>query len=249
MIVLLGDGEMTGQTRELLPGACDSLHHDGFRKAYEAMAAHAGMTLPEAVEARYAIVEEEMKAAAEVVASQELQQEMVAFGEGPPQGLAKGSEERTQWFARWVQEQSEQSAGQGNSQEQMLHQFMRNPSQHPHAASVLQALGGVQQGMGALPAEREPVVAAEEEELRTAITEHFALQWDERYRGVSGKEGIILKRDDSDNTSQVKFHLDGMTAWFPNETLRPPTSKVADLEQLRADIEESTHIEWDEAKH
>lgn len=249
MIVLLGDGgELQGKQLELLPGAADSLNHEGFRKAYEAMADHAGLTLAEAVEARYAIVEEEAQPGVErSTTPQELQQELAAFGEGPPQGLAKGSEERTQWFAKWVQEQSEQSSNHGGDRGNLVQSLMQDPSFLEMAQSHQLF------NQGQLPAEREPVIAAEEEELRAAIQTHFALQWDARYLGVCGKEGIIIKRDDSDNTSQVRFHLDKtpgpMTAWFPNETLRSPKVKIADGADLRASIEESTSIEWDEEKY
>merc|ERR1719343_549552 len=106
-----------------------------------------------------------------------------------------------------------------------------------------------QQQFQQVPPEREPVIAAGEEELRAAVSAHSALQWDDRYLGVCDKEGSVVKRDDSDNTSQVRFHSDAtpglMTAWFPNETLRPPQVQVAELEQLRAAVEESSHVEWE----
>lgn len=242
MIVLLGSEDPATTSTELLPGAVDSLNHDGFRKAYEYMAGHANMNLTEAVEARYEVLQEEVEGPE---CTQELQQELQGFGEGPPPNLTKGSEERLQWFSEWVQSKSAQQGGGDN--QNLMQTLMADPG----------LLQRAQQHMGVpqdkMPAEREPVVAAGEEELRHAIQGHFALQWDARYLGVCGKEGIILKRDDSDNTSQVRFFLDNatgpMTAWFPNETLKPPNVQVAGLDELRSAITESSHVEWDDDKH
>lgn len=242
MIVLLGGGEQVGKQKELLPGAVDSLNHEGFRKAYEAMAEHAGLSLAEAVEARYGVMQEELLKT-DSQKQQELQQEKAAFGQGPP--VEADNEERKQWFAKWVQEQSEQASSGGDERGSLVQSLMRDPGFLEMAQQHFPAVK--------MPAEREPVIAAGEEELRAAIQAHFALQWDARYLGVCGKEGIILKKDDSDNTSQVRFYLDKtpgpMTAWFPNETLKPPRVRVASLDELRSAIEESSHVEWDEEKH
>lgn len=247
MIVLFGPGEPFGKEKEIQPGAVDSLNHDGFRKAYEAMAAHVGMTLPEAVEARYTYLQEQKEN------SPELKQELTSFNGGPPEEMQ--GEERTQWFIQWVQTQSEASAGDGNDR---MASLMRDPN-------FLEMAQQQWFQQDKIPDKREPVVAAGEEELRTAIQEHFALQWDSRYLSVCGKEGIILKRDDSDNTSQVRFYMNTtpMTAWFPNETLKPPRVRVAALDELRTAMEEHSHAEvnettqepvkkvpsWDEAAH
>jgi len=247
MIVLLGGGEQQGKTRELLPGPVDSLSNDGFRKAYEAMADHAGMTLAEAVEARHQLLQEEVKAATERgETSPELQQELDGFADGPPESLVAGSAERTEWFASWVQEQSESASNRGGAQGNLVQHLMNNPQ----LVDSMQAQEWINKGKP--PPEREPAIAAGEEELRTKIKGHFALQWDERYLGVCGKEGYIMKRDDSDNTSQVRFHLEKpppMTAWFPDDALRPPRAKVAEQEEVKTALGESEHLEYDEEKH
>lgn len=234
MIVLLGPGDPAGKVSELQPGAVDSLNHDGFRKAYEAMAGHVGMTLAQAVEARYDQLQEDSENA-------EAKQELGSFNGGPAEELQ--GEERTQWFTKWVEDQRDASGGaEGNDRIQSL---MRDPN----FLEMAQQQWFQQEK---IPDKREPVVAAGEEELRTAIQEHFALQWDSRYLSVCGKEGIILRRDDSDNTSQVRFYMNTapgpMTAWFPNETLKPPRVRVAALDELRTAMEEHSHVEWNEAK-
>jgi len=239
MIVLLGGGETKGKVSELLPGAVDSLNHDGFRKAYEAMADHAKMTLAEAVEARYAVIQEEQSSGSSEVAG-----ELGAFNGGPPAALT--GQERTEWFEKWVQEQSQNQSDSGNNRGDLMQSLMRNPD-------LLEMAQQQWLQQDRMPAEREPVVAAGEEELRAAIQGHFALQWDTRYLTVCGKEGIILKRDDSDNTSQVRFYMDKtpgpMTAWFPNETLKPPRVMIARGDELRSAIGENKTVEWDEEKH
>lgn len=234
MIVMLGSGEVAGKELEFLPGAVDLLNHDGFRKAYEAMAAHAQLTLPQAVEARYDAIQEMVREGTEDVS--ELQPELRLFEDGPPDHLE--GEKRTEWFAKWTQDRgAEPVAGQNND----LQNLLSNPD-------FLEAA----QSRGILTArdvDYEPVVAAEETELRAAIEAHVALSWDERYLCVCGKEGAVLKRDDSDNTSQVKFMLEKpMTAWFPNETLRAPRAKIEKEAELRAALE-AKNVEWEDEKH
>lgn len=110
MIVLVGEGEVKGPAQELLPGTISNLSHSGFCRAYASMAMHAGLTLVEAVELRYAVIRQELATA--TVGSElydDLRQELLIYGGGPPQNLAAGSAERQQWFARWLEGMTQNS--------------------------------------------------------------------------------------------------------------------------------------------
>ncbi|CAK9055041.1 Protein phosphatase 2C (PP2C) [Durusdinium trenchii] len=50
MVVLLGGGEVPGEGVEFVPGPFEAPENAAFRKAYAAMAEHAGMSLPQALE-------------------------------------------------------------------------------------------------------------------------------------------------------------------------------------------------------
>lgn len=238
MVVLLGGGEVAGRPQELLPGPVDSLGNEGFRKAYEAMAGHAGQSLVEAVESRYDAMRRELQVAEEgTEAHEELQHEDKTFGDGPPTELEAGSQERTEWFAKWVAKQCEQGAAMGG--DSALESILM---QNAEMLAIAKQQGAVPQPR---QAEHKPVIAAEEKVLRAAVEAHVALNWDDRYLKFCGREGRLLERDSSDNTSQVRFHLDKpMTAWFPDETLKPPKARVAELEQFRTVMQESRHEEW-----
>lgn len=236
MIVLLGNGEAAGAELEFIPGPVDSLNHDGFRKAYEAMAAHAQISLPQAVEARYDAIQEALRTDSESQA--DLAPELKLFEAEPLPSNLTGAE-RTAWFAKWIQDHSEAPAD--NNPTRDLNFVLQNPD----LLEMAQSRGL----LGKQDSEYEPVVAAGETELRAAIEAHSALQWDDRYLCVCGKEGQVAKRDPSDNTSQVKFLLDKpMTAWFPNETLKPPRAKIEKEAAFKAALE-AKKVEWDEAQH
>mmetsp|Transcript_79755 Transcript_79755/g.247353 ORF Transcript_79755/g.247353 Transcript_79755/m.247353 type:complete len:476 (+) Transcript_79755:85-1512(+) len=116
MVVLLGEdtrsdedaaSQRTRSSLELVPGPFDSPGHAGFRKAYEAMASHAELSLAQAVELRFGAAQDALRQAEAGGASDPtapwnskdaLEEELRLFGDGPPSELARGSEERIEWF-------------------------------------------------------------------------------------------------------------------------------------------------------
>eukprot|EP00747_Dinoflagellata_sp_TGD_P222936 gnl/TRDRNA2_/TRDRNA2_94602_c0_seq1.p1 gnl/TRDRNA2_/TRDRNA2_94602_c0~~gnl/TRDRNA2_/TRDRNA2_94602_c0_seq1.p1 ORF type:complete len:505 (-),score=101.35 gnl/TRDRNA2_/TRDRNA2_94602_c0_seq1:101-1393(-) len=110
MIVMLGGGPMAGQGKELISGPFDAPKHAGFRNAYAAMARHAGLSLVEAVEARYDAAREELSVAEKGCKAEgivhKLRDELSMYEGGPPKSLAAGSTERSQWFSDWVEKRS-----------------------------------------------------------------------------------------------------------------------------------------------
>jgi len=105
MIVLLGGGALEGPEEEFLPGPYSCPQSAVFTKAYEAMAAHAGVSLAEVLERRYSIAKRALEQATDESEARELRDEMKLFDEGPPDALVPGSQERREWFRAWAQEQ------------------------------------------------------------------------------------------------------------------------------------------------
>lgn len=112
MIVLLGGGEVSGPALELLPGPMDSIGDENFRTAYAAMAEHAGLSLAQAAELRYSLlnklVKESESAQPDSVRNSWLR-ELEKFENGPPEEL--GPDKRTEWFERWIASMRAEGAG------------------------------------------------------------------------------------------------------------------------------------------
>jgi hypothetical protein len=96
------------------------------------------------------------------------------------------------------------------------------------------------------------VKVASVEELRPEVEKHPALRWDDRLSNVCEKEGDVLRDDSSDGTSQVKFgHPVNFQAWLPTSCLTNIEQnhrrvKVAELDELKAAIEEHRALKWNE---
>lgn len=282
MIVLLGGGEVPGAATELVPGPFDAPEHGGFRKAYAAMAEHAGLTLPQAIAERHDHARRELqrieqaKAASAALAAAQaargeadkdkvqsahanadmndaaLKAELAAFGDGPPDSLPIGSEQRTQWFVNWLSEKSrgdgpgDDDSGDGPGQmtrDQLLDMLNSDPR--------LLAMAESQGLIGPTPAEKRAVRVAPFGELRPAVEAHPALKWDDRLADVCGQEGVVLRDDESDGTSQVKFPSPlGFKAWLPTSVLIDMEPKrlvrVAPVDELRAAVEAHHALKWDE---
>jgi len=97
MIVLLTGTEDDQEEVEFTPGPLTSLSHKGFKTAYAAMAERAGLSLAQAVQRRYDLVQEQLAAAP----TEALREEAAKIGR--PAG-AEGSSERTEWFEAWVRD-------------------------------------------------------------------------------------------------------------------------------------------------
>jgi hypothetical protein len=83
-----------------LPGPYACPNHDGWRKAYEQMAARANLTAPQSIEQRYDF----LRALPAEQKDAELAAELDGFSGGPPESLA--GPERTSWFESLARETS-----------------------------------------------------------------------------------------------------------------------------------------------
>jgi serine/threonine protein phosphatase PrpC len=97
---------------------------------------------------------------------------------------------------------------------------------------------------------RALVLVAPVEELRPAIEAHSALKWDARLEAVCQQEGEVLRVDDADGTSRVRFPPPlSLTAWLPTGCLCPAGKRsevrVAPLEELRQAVDAHKDVEWD----
>lgn len=279
MIVLLGGGQLQGAEKELVPGPFDAPDNVAFKKAYTAMAEHASLSLAQAVELRYDNSRKELQRLQQVQATSALvaaaqaeggdadkdkapsaenaeasvaalKSELNAFGDGPDESLQ--GEERTHWFSNWLSERcrndpaDEGEGGDGPgamTRDQLIDMLNSDPR--------LLAMAESQGLISPATAERRSVKVAPFQELRPAVESHPALKWDDRLADVCGQEGMVLRDDDSDGTSQVKFPPPlGFKAWLPTCVLididPKRTVRVAPVEELRTAVEEHRALKWDE---
>mmetsp|Transcript_44929 Transcript_44929/g.103855 ORF Transcript_44929/g.103855 Transcript_44929/m.103855 type:complete len:523 (-) Transcript_44929:217-1785(-) len=118
LVLLSGTSAPAEKTVEFVPGPITKLGHKGFQEAYSAMAAKAGLSLAKAAAMRYDMIQAELK----VAPTAELKEEASKIG--TPSGV-EGSEERTQWFERWLQNlPEEKDDGPGGMDMDMLQQMM-----------------------------------------------------------------------------------------------------------------------------
>eukprot|EP00931_Biecheleriopsis_adriatica_P077404 TRINITY_DN50984_c0_g1_i1.p1 TRINITY_DN50984_c0_g1~~TRINITY_DN50984_c0_g1_i1.p1 ORF type:complete len:705 (-),score=163.72 TRINITY_DN50984_c0_g1_i1:53-2008(-) len=248
MIVLFTGGS-AGRKKELLPGPFSSPTHNGFRKAYEAMAERAGLTLAAAVEQRYDAAQKERAGqnssseggGARGAAEEELSAELAHFDAGPPEALAVGSAERTRWFKEWLENREVEPAfDPQNMTRAQLHEMAEtDPEMREFLAS---------QGITA-----RTVRVGPEDKLKATMEKHPALKWDDRLKDICGETGKVLQDDPSDGTAQVRFRGTlSATVWLPVECLTDEdvserTVTVCDEEELRKAVEAIPSLEWKEA--
>lgn len=233
MIVLLGSGGKPASSEtSFLPGPFDAHGHAGFRKAYAAMAEHAGLNLPEAMELRYSTAYKDLEeliqrrqAATEAQPSatedqdeRNLRDEIELYGEGPPSSLAVGTAERVKWFREHLdklesdEDNNGSGGGGGMSREAIADLIANNPellAQNPELGRM----------MGFVPETKNGprIEVAALDVLKPAIENHPALKWHQRLESICGKRGMVKVQDDSDRTSQVVFKE--FTAWLPQSAL------------------------------
>jgi serine/threonine protein phosphatase PrpC len=260
MIVLLNGGEGATDTPaedvKLIPGPFNAPDNPAFRKAYEAMAAHASLSLVEAVELRYDNLCRELDEMDGNDAAEEtriaLKQERDLFNQGPPTDAAPGSEERKSWFTSWLESQISSDTG-GGEPSQLLELMQQNPRLLSMARQQgLPGLQGLTGGTGGEGGPKRRVKVAPVEQLKPAVESHSALRWDDRLSNVCEKEGDVLRDDPSDQTSQVKFGYPvNFQAWLPTSCLvdiRPELRRVtvAPLDDLKGAIENHNALKWNE---
>jgi hypothetical protein len=101
---------------EFIPGSVTSIKNKTYRQPYEAMATKGGFTLAQAIAKRYDVVQEELKAKPD---DSELLEEAKELGSAPGE---LGSDERTKWSEKWLQDHPEDEGG--DSQMDMMQQLM-----------------------------------------------------------------------------------------------------------------------------
>jgi hypothetical protein len=273
MIVLLGNGELPGPQRDYLPGPFVCPDHGNYRKAYAAMAEHAGLSLAQAVEKRYDVAmrnrEAAQKQTQEEVPDGEqnpedsdaydgesmpaLRKELAAFGQGPPASLTPSSSERIKWFDDWLRsfDVKEDPDPSNMTRAELLDLLDRRPD----LMAVAQAHG---LNVGARQEETviRRVKVCQVEQLREAVEAVPTLKWSEGYREVCDQQGMVVKEDPSDGTSQVKFPTKGIVAWLPTAALievdddadEPAEDgrivRVAPVEELKPKIEATRSVKW-----
>jgi len=219
MVVMLGSGEMHGQETQWLPGPFNAPNHSGFRQAYAGMATRAELTLAKAVELRYDTAQHALdnfrhgrnnstQGPPETSTQQELEEELAAFGIGPPADLAAGSSARIEWFSNWLDtRQAGESSGDNTSMTrgEVIEMLERNPH-----------LRAMAESQGLMDPVSRPVQVACLERLKEAVEANSALKWDERLTSVCGQRGRVVQDDTSDGTSQVRFPEPiQIEAWLP----------------------------------
>jgi serine/threonine protein phosphatase PrpC len=252
MIVLFGGGDAEGAEIDFISGPFAKPIDGSFRKAYEAMAMHAGLTLEQAVERRY---DDARQARAALVRENgdereldEFREEISLYGEGPPESLKKGTDERTRWFKEWlngheVEEEPNIADLQGKSREEVLHMVQTDPKLR---ALALQH-GAVPQEEPEQPKRqvRLPAAAA----LRKAVEAVSALKWHDDLEAVGGQIGWVLVDDLADGTSKVRVNDESlrMTAWFPTGVLEDLSRQVviSPLSLVREAVEAHPGLTWD----
>jgi len=242
-MIVLFDGDKAERTKELLPGPFTEPTHAGFRKAYEAMADRAGMSLASAVERRYDASQKEHSQAEDQnsdAAVAELRSEIGLFDGGPPKTLAVGSPERTKWFSDWLESRRVEPAldPENMSRDQMLDLLEKNPDM----LAMAQERGIVSQSTMRL------AKVAGAEKLRPAMEKHSALNWDDRLQSICNQTGRVLQEDPSDGTAQVRFRGNlSATVWLPMSCLEDAEIRkvcVGPEEQLRQAVEASSVLQW-----
>eukprot|EP00928_Gymnodinium_smaydae_P099619 TRINITY_DN955_c1_g1_i1.p1 TRINITY_DN955_c1_g1~~TRINITY_DN955_c1_g1_i1.p1 ORF type:complete len:638 (-),score=107.30 TRINITY_DN955_c1_g1_i1:56-1969(-) len=256
MIVMLGGGEMPGPELSLIPARYDLPTDGTYVKAYQAMVEHAGLTLAQAIELRHTAACKELAEIEDGPEKKALNLELESFGEGPPQSLASGSEERVAWFSEWLskQEVEEEIDPTKMGQEELLQLMQRRPDMKAMAMA---------QGLIPMP-EGQLVKVGPFKKVRAAVRNHPSLRWNPKLRQACDQLGRVVEMDPDDETAKVEIPQIGVTAWFPTSVLEEidedddddddddenaqvlRTVKVCAEEQLKEAVEKCEAIQWDD---
>eukprot|EP00930_Biecheleria_cincta_P083639 TRINITY_DN73172_c0_g1_i1.p1 TRINITY_DN73172_c0_g1~~TRINITY_DN73172_c0_g1_i1.p1 ORF type:complete len:534 (+),score=98.24 TRINITY_DN73172_c0_g1_i1:173-1603(+) len=220
MVVMLSGCEKSIDEKGFIPGPFNVPDNSGFVSAYTAMAAHAGLSLEQAVELRYRSVCSDLKDLENGSDSargprtddikDSLLQEKLSYGDGPSSECGERSEESIEWFRNFIEQASRNLSTHDVDEHRQILQHMHlmnggfaHPQGPQHAAVI-----------------RLAKVTSDIEELKRAMEEHAALKWDDRLRDACGAVGGVIVDDDQDGTSQVKFNAPlGFKAWLPTDML------------------------------
>jgi protein phosphatase len=198
MMVLFERAASFEVEHEFIPGPLGNVSSTPFLDAYSAMATRGGKTLAQAAAMRY----DQLTALGNSLTEDD-KAELQGFGE--PRG-AKGSSERSAYFAKWADDkQSQKDEGGENDQMAMIMEMMRAQQ--------------AQQAMQAQPEDGRRVLVTGQDDLKRMVDDHPALTWDPRMEPLAGTTGIVKKDDPDDGTTQVRFPDDAMVAWLPTAAL------------------------------
>eukprot|EP00812_Abedinium_dasypus_P014800 NODE_835_length_1348_cov_123.146172.p1 GENE.NODE_835_length_1348_cov_123.146172~~NODE_835_length_1348_cov_123.146172.p1 ORF type:complete len:334 (+),score=87.89 NODE_835_length_1348_cov_123.146172:3-1004(+) len=211
MIVLFDEGDPEAML-EFWPGPFERPSDKAYCKAYEAMAQHASLSLPEALVLRYDNTEKELNMLLEAQANlrevspedddqiANLRTELANY-EGAP---TRDSEHamRTAWFLDWLEKHRDtEEDGLGMDYNHILRVLAEHKRAEYERCSVTQ----------------RRVHIAKVDELKPAVEKHPALKWDNRLEDICDQAGLVTKDDPSDGTSQVL--VGSVTAWLPTDML------------------------------
>lgn len=204
MIVLFDGGEELEMQKQFNPGCVTHLDNKQIMSAYTSMAEKAGYTLAQAVELRYDLLKAKLERAEELPEGEKAQAEEELEKIGAPEG-DKGSEERKNWFEKWATQTPET--------------LDHDPAYRTDAQRVIDRVRQMGLGMFQGNETKRKVKTAALEALKADVDAHPALKWDERMTEMAGEEGLVLKDDNEDSTSQVQFERLGIVAWLPMSTI------------------------------
>jgi len=185
--------------QEFIPGPVAALEHKGFMKAYKEMALRGNKSLSEALQMRY-----------EALVALKADKELNEDEKKELESLTPADEEMRSFFDKLAADVLASGGGGGEGAFDMQ-QVMSNPA-------MLQQMLGAMGGGPPVADDGRKVQAADIATLKDAVEQHPALKWDDRMKDIAGQEGIV-KQDDTDGTSQVRFPSLGIAAWLPTDVL------------------------------
>jgi len=253
MIVLFDNADKELRTTiKLDPGPF--VTEASFRKPYAAMAEHAGLSLAQALEMRYDLLQRQLVEATARETSERggdgvdaalstddvvsnVQEELEIFGSGPPADMPKGSTERINWFNTWVDESC-------SSEDQTFDQMMAD---NPQALLELARSRGLVQTEQTQQGEGWRVRVGPAEQVKAEIEKNTSLpEWSETVEKVCGTEGYLAREDPDDGTAEVQFEKENLSIWLPRSTLTDVTLEVCSLEKLKPAVEANSALKWND---
>jgi serine/threonine protein phosphatase PrpC len=239
MIVLFGGGEIPGPESTIIP---DRFYKDAnFREAYVAMSEHVGMSLAETLEVRYNLVKQQLADATKRGENgkevQELQEEIAAFGDGPPADEPCGASSRIKFFNSWIQENS------------------RDEEEHSFDMTSRDFLLDLARSRGLLPEPPETqagryVKVASADKVRAAFEESSILPaWSDATQEICGTEGFVFEGDEDLSNSTAEVVFEGRSpepVLLPLSVLTDVMLEVCSLEKLRPAVEAHAHLRWND---
>mmetsp|Transcript_26739 Transcript_26739/g.88870 ORF Transcript_26739/g.88870 Transcript_26739/m.88870 type:complete len:507 (+) Transcript_26739:53-1573(+) len=209
MIVLLGGGEVPGQQLQFVPGPIEALSDPNVRQAYEEFAAHANLTLAEAVSERYDLLQKRL----DLEESAQLRRELGIFGAGPP--ASAEAEARLAWFGAWLQHFAQGFGGGNNGGADAGGGGAVDPPRGAAASASAPASSAASAGQGTVGV--GPVRVVSGECLRRGVEAHSSMEWQDGLLELANRAGMVIDLDEAAGTAMVKFSTG--REWLPTSVL------------------------------